>query len=99
METITIFDDVFVPWDRVFLAGEHDFAGALALGFVEYHRFTAVSYKLPLVDALIGSALLMADLNGIAKAAHVRDKLDLAHQLRRDAARADRDGGDPRHRR
>ncbi len=75
METITIFDDVFVPWERVFMAGEHDFAGAMALGFVEYHRFTAVSYKLPLVDALIGSALLMADLNGIAKAAHVRDKL------------------------
>lgn len=75
METITIFDDVFVPWDRVFLAGEHDFAGPLALGFVEYHRFTAVSYKLPLVDALIGSALLMADMNGISKAAHVRDKL------------------------
>jgi aromatic ring hydroxylase len=75
METITIFDDVFVPWDRVFLAGEHDFAAAIALGFVEYHRFTAVSYKLPLVDALIGSALLMADMNGIAKAAHVRDKL------------------------
>ena len=75
METITIFDDVFVPNDRVFLAGEHDFAGAMALGFVEYHRFTAVSYKLPLVDALIGSALLMADLNGITKAAHVRDKM------------------------
>jgi len=75
METITIFDDVFVPWERVFMAGEHDFAGALALGFVEYHRFTAVSYKLPLVDALIGSALLMADMNGISKAAHVRDKL------------------------
>jgi aromatic ring hydroxylase len=75
METITIFDDVFVPWERVFLAGEHDFAAAIALGFVEYHRFTAVSYKLPLVDALIGSAVLMADLNGISKAAHVRDKL------------------------
>ncbi|MEJ5220979.1 MAG: 4-hydroxyphenylacetate 3-hydroxylase N-terminal domain-containing protein [Tepidiforma sp.] len=75
METITIFDDVFVPWERVFLAGEYDFAGPLALGFVEYHRFTAVSYKLPLVDALVGSALLMADLNGIARAAHVRDKL------------------------
>lgn len=75
METITIFDDVFVPWERVFMAGEHDFAGPLALGFVEYHRFTAVSYKLPLVDALVGSALLMAEMNGIAKAAHVRDKL------------------------
>lgn len=75
METITIFDDVFVPWDRVFMAGEHDFCGPLALGFVEYHRFTAISYKLPLVDALVGSALLMADFNGISRAAHVRDKL------------------------
>jgi aromatic ring hydroxylase len=75
METITIFDDVFVPWERVFLAGEHDFCGPLALGFVEFHRFTAISYKLPLVDALIGSALLMADMNGIGKAAHVRDKI------------------------
>lgn len=75
METITIFEDVFVPWDRVFLAGEHDFAAPLALGFVEYHRFTAVSYKLPLVDALVGSAALMADMNGIARAAHVREKL------------------------
>jgi aromatic ring hydroxylase len=75
METITIFDDVFVPWDRVFMAGEWDFCAPLALGFVEYHRFTAVSYKLPLVDALIGAGLLMADINGIAKAAHVREKL------------------------
>jgi len=75
METTTVFEDVFVPWDRVFLAGETDFAGPLALAFVEHHRFTAISYKLPLVDALIGSALLMADLNGIAKAGHVREKL------------------------
>lgn len=75
METTTVFDDVFVPWERVFLAGESEFAGPLALAFVEHHRFTAVSYKLPLVDALVGSALLMADLNGIAKASHVREKI------------------------
>ena len=75
METTTVFEDVFVPWERVFLAGEYEFAGPLALAFVEHHRFTAVSYKLPLVDALVGSAMLMADLNGIAKAGHVREKL------------------------
>jgi aromatic ring hydroxylase len=75
MESVTIFEDVFIPNERVFLAGEWEHAGALALGFVEYHRFTAVSYKLPLVDALVGSALLMADMNGITRAAHVRDKL------------------------
>jgi 4-hydroxybutyryl-CoA dehydratase / vinylacetyl-CoA-Delta-isomerase len=75
METTTVFEDVFVPWERVFLAGEHEFAGTLALAFVEHHRFTAISYKLPLVDALVGSAMLMADLNGTAKAGHVREKL------------------------
>ena len=75
METLTIFDDVFVPMERVFLAGEWQAAGPLALAFVEFHRFTAISYKLPLVDALVGAALLLADLNGIERAGHVRDKL------------------------
>ena len=75
METTTIFDDVFVPSERVFLDGQVDHAGPLALAFVDYHRFTAIAYKLPLVDALVGSAALMADLNGISRAAHVREKL------------------------
>ena len=75
METTTVFDNVFVPWERVFLAGEHEFAGPLALAFVEHHRFTAISYKLPLVDAMVGSAMVMADMNGIAKAGHVREKI------------------------
>jgi len=74
-DTLTVFDDVFVPWDRVFLCGETPYAGALALGFVEYHRFTAVSYKLPLLDLMIGCAVLAAEANGIASAGHVRDKL------------------------
>ena len=74
METTTVFDNVFVPWDRVFLAGESAFAGPLALAFVEHHRFTAISYKLPLVDALVGAAMLMAEVNGIASAGHVREK-------------------------
>jgi 4-hydroxybutyryl-CoA dehydratase/vinylacetyl-CoA-Delta-isomerase len=75
METTTVFDNVFVPWERVFLAGEHEFAGPLALAFVEHHRFTAISYKLPLVDALVGAAMVMAEVNGIAAAGHVKEKL------------------------
>lgn len=75
METITIFDDVFVPWERVFLCGETAFAGELALAFVAYHRFTAVSYKLPLLDALVGAGALIAQMNGIAKAGHAREKM------------------------
>ncbi|HEV8310906.1 MAG TPA: 4-hydroxyphenylacetate 3-hydroxylase N-terminal domain-containing protein [Methylomirabilota bacterium] len=75
IETLTVFDDVFVPWERVFLAGETPYAGALALGFVQFHRFTAVSYKLPHIDLMIGAAMLAAEANGIDKAGHVREKL------------------------
>lgn len=75
METLTVFDDVFVPWERVFLCGEWRFAGPLALQFVKFHRFTAVSYKLPLVDLLVGAGQLVAEFNGIERAGHVREKL------------------------
>ncbi|HEV8677051.1 MAG TPA: 4-hydroxyphenylacetate 3-hydroxylase N-terminal domain-containing protein [Methylomirabilota bacterium] len=75
IETLTVFDDVFVPWERVFLCGESPYAGALALGFVQFHRFTAVSYKIPHIDLMIGAAMLVAEANGIEKAGHVREKL------------------------
>ncbi len=75
METMTVFDDVFVPNDRIFLDGDPQRAGLLALTFVEYHRFTAISYKLPLVDAIVGAAATIADFNGIIGASHVRGKL------------------------
>src|SRR5437016_14656454 len=75
METLTIFEDVFVPNERVFMNGEWQFAGVLAKTFVEFHRFTAISYKLTLLDLLAGSALLIAEQNGMERAAHVREKL------------------------
>lgn len=75
MESLTVFDDVFVPRERVFLQGEWEYAGPLARTFVEYHRFTAISYKLPLVDLFVGAAQLMAEYNGIDRAGHVRDKI------------------------
>jgi 4-hydroxybutyryl-CoA dehydratase / vinylacetyl-CoA-Delta-isomerase len=75
METLTVFDDVFVPRERIFLNGEIDFAGLLALTFVRFHRFTAVSYKLPLLELLAGAGAAIAEANGISRAGHVRDKL------------------------
>ncbi|MGC2286477.1 MAG: 4-hydroxyphenylacetate 3-hydroxylase N-terminal domain-containing protein [Candidatus Acidiferrum sp.] len=75
VETLTVFDNVFVPWERVFFHGRPDLAGAAALTFVEFHRYTAVSYKLPLLDALVGLGITIAQANGVEKAGHVRDKL------------------------
>lgn len=74
-ESLTVFDDVFVPWERVFMAGEWQYAGMLALLFATFHRFTAVSYKPPSLDALVGVAHLVAEYNGVGTAAHVRTKI------------------------
>ncbi len=74
-ESLTVFHDVFVPWERVFLCGQWAYAGPLARTFVEFHRFTAISYKTPLLELLVGAAAWMAQAQGIAQAGHVRDKL------------------------
>jgi aromatic ring hydroxylase len=75
LESLTVFDDVVVPKERVFLLREERRAGALATAFVDYHRFTAISYKLPLLDTFVGAAMEIADMNGITRASHVREKL------------------------
>ncbi|MFQ5912465.1 MAG: 4-hydroxyphenylacetate 3-hydroxylase family protein [Nitrospinota bacterium] len=74
-ESVTLFDDVLVPWERVFLCGEWEYAGPLAGLFARFHRFTAISYKPPTGDLFIGAAQLIAEANGVGSAGHVRDKI------------------------
>ncbi len=75
LETLTIFDRVFVPWERVFLCKEFEFAGLLAVTFATFHRFTAVSYRAATSNLYLGSALSMARQNGIADSPHVKDRV------------------------
>jgi aromatic ring hydroxylase len=82
IESLTVFDHVLVPWERVFMAGEWEFAGRLATTFATFHRFTSIAYKLPMVDLLLGCALLISQANGIAAAGHVRQKLAWLVQYR-----------------
>lgn len=75
VEALTIFDDVFVPNDRIFLNGETEFAGMLVERFAGYHRQSYGGCKVGVGDVLIGAAALVADYNGAAKASHIKDKL------------------------
>ena len=70
-----VFDDVFVPWERVFMCGEIEFSGALVERFAGYHRQSYGGCKVGVGDVLIGAAAAAADYNGAAKASHVKDKL------------------------
>ncbi|MDR2179252.1 MAG: 4-hydroxyphenylacetate 3-hydroxylase family protein [Synergistaceae bacterium] len=75
VEALTVFDNVFVPNDRIFLNGETDFAGVLVERFAGYHRQSYGGCKVGVGDVLIGAAAVVADYNGAAKASHVKDKL------------------------
>lgn len=74
-EALTIFDDVFVPNDRIFLNGETEFAGMLVERFSGYHRQSYGGCKVGVGDVLIGAAAVAADYNGAQKASHIKDKL------------------------
>ena len=74
-DSYVIFDDVFVPWDRVFLCGENKHGGLLALLFALFHRHSYSGCKPALGDLLLGTCALAADANGIARVKHVQDKL------------------------
>jgi 4-hydroxybutyryl-CoA dehydratase/vinylacetyl-CoA-Delta-isomerase len=74
-DSLIIFDDVLVPWERVFLNGDWQHAATLVYNFALMHRRTGCSYRIPLSEQLVGVGAAIAEYNGISKAPHVRDKL------------------------
>ncbi len=73
-EALIIFDKVFIPWERIFMNGEYEFASMLVERFTCYHRRSYVC-KTGLGDVLIGAAATVADYNGIPNVSHIKDKL------------------------
>ncbi|NHJ22697.1 MAG: aromatic ring hydroxylase [Candidatus Lokiarchaeota archaeon] len=74
-DSYIIFDNVFIPWERVFLCGEYQHAGALALLFALFHRHSYSGCKPAIGDLVTGTAALAAEYNNIHRAPHVRHKL------------------------
>jgi 4-hydroxybutyryl-CoA dehydratase / vinylacetyl-CoA-Delta-isomerase len=74
-EALIVFEDVFVPNDRIFMDGETEFAGMLVERFAGYHRQSYGGCKVGVGDVLIGAAAQAAEYNGCAKASHIKDKL------------------------
>jgi 4-hydroxybutyryl-CoA dehydratase/vinylacetyl-CoA-Delta-isomerase len=75
MEALVVFDNVFVPNERIFLNGETEFAGMLVERFAGYHRQSYGGCKVGVGDVLIGAAALAAEYNGVEKVSHIKDKL------------------------
>ena len=78
-EALVIFEDVFIPWNLVFMDGEYDYAAMLVERFTCYHRRSYVC-KSGVGDVLIGAAGTIADYNGVPNVSHIKDKLvEMAH--------------------
>ncbi len=74
-EALVVFDNVFIPNEYIFMAGEYDFAGMMVERFAGYHRQSYGGCKVGVGDVLIGAAALAAEYNGAQKASHIKDKL------------------------
>ena len=73
-EALVVFDKVFVPWERVFMFREFEFAGQLVEQFASYHR-QSYACKTGVGDVLIGATQIAAEYNGAQKASHIKDKI------------------------
>ncbi len=76
-----IFDNVFVPWNRVFLCGEVEFAADLVAYFSAFHRQSHGGCKAGKIDCMVGAALTMMAYNGTEKVGHHKEKvIDMIHR-------------------
>ena len=74
-EALVVFEDVFVPEERIFMCGEYEFSGRLVERFAGYHRQSYGGCKSGMGDVLIGAAAQIAEYNGADKASHIKDKI------------------------
>jgi len=79
-EAVIIFNDVFVPWEKVFMCGEFKYSGPLVERFAGYHRQSYGGCKVGVGDVLIGAAQAIAKYQGLEKISHIKEKIiDMIH--------------------
>jgi 4-hydroxybutyryl-CoA dehydratase/vinylacetyl-CoA-Delta-isomerase len=71
---VCLFDRVFVPWERVFCAGEWQHAHEILYDYTAQHRHTCIAARAGFGDLLIGAGALVTEANGL--------DLDRAHGVR-----------------
>jgi 4-hydroxybutyryl-CoA dehydratase/vinylacetyl-CoA-Delta-isomerase len=74
-EGFVIFDDVFVPNERIFLDGETPYAAVFAHSLGLWERLGGLANMADGADMLVGFAQLIAEANGLASIGHIREKI------------------------
>lgn len=71
------FDNVFVPWERVFMAGEWNHTEYLVTNYANHHRHSCIGARAGFGDLLIGAGALMSEANGLdaERVPHIRESM------------------------
>lgn len=86
--SMVVFDNVFVPWERIFHCGETDYSIKLVERFAKTHRMTCGgTCKVGFMNLLIGACKLLQEYKGLEKAQHINDEL-MEMVVLRETARA-----------
>ncbi len=77
---VCLFDRVFVPWERVFYAGDKgtwEHSGHLTYSYATHHRHTCIGARAGFGDLLIGAGALMCEANGFdpGRESHLREQM------------------------
>ena len=74
---VLVFDRVFVPWERVFVAGEWQHSSHLTYSYATHHRHSCIGARAGFGDLLIGAGALMCEANGFdpGSEGHLREQM------------------------
>ncbi len=86
--SMIVFDNVFVPWERVFSCGEVEYAGKFVEKFARTHRMTCGgTCKVGFMNIIVGACKLLQEYKGLTKARHINDEI-LEMVVMKETARA-----------
>ncbi len=70
-----LFDNVFIPWERVFVFEDLEAERRVLTNFAVSHRCAGAACKAGFIDSMIGAASLMLKANGLEKVPVLRQKI------------------------
>lgn len=74
--SMVIFNNVFVPWERVFHCGETKYSGKFVARFAKTHRMTCGgTCKVGFMNQVIGACKLVQEYKGLDKVSHINEQL------------------------
>jgi 4-hydroxybutyryl-CoA dehydratase/vinylacetyl-CoA-Delta-isomerase len=75
VESMIVFDDVFVPWERVFMCGEYGPGIIFGVVLGASHAWHKCMCRRNNMELALGATGLIAEYNGVAGASHIVDNM------------------------